>query len=228
MGKIIIAIDGYSACGKSTLARQLASKLNYLYLDTGAMYRAVALHFLENGIDWRRREFAELELDRISLHFERDPTTGMDDVYLDDRNVEADIRTMAVSDRVTEVAAMPWIRRALVIQQRAVGKDKGVVMDGRDIGTIVFPGAELKLFVTARLDIRIERRLEELRERGLRIARAEVARNLSKRDHEETTREDSPLKRASDAVIFDTSDMSPDQMLAKSYALAVGAIERAG
>lgn len=216
---ITIAIDGYSACGKSTLARRMAEELGYVYLDTGAMYRAVTLHLLRRDLDWEQEEALEPELDRIYLQFIVDPDTRKPEIHLNGENVEGAIRTMQVADRVSEVASVSAVRRFLVRRQREMGQEGGVVLDGRDIGTVVFPKAEFKLFVTADFEVRVERRLLELQRKGLEVVREEVAANLRKRDHEETTREDSPLRQAEDALSLDTSKLSIDEALQTAFGM---------
>ncbi len=211
--RIKIAIDGYSACGKSTLARRMAEELGYTYLDTGAMYRAVTLYFLQEELDWQNPDTVEKALDHIYLQFIREPDNLQLEMHMNGENVESEIRTMLVSDKVCNLSALPSVRRRLVEQQREMGTQGGVVLDGRDIGTIVFPDAELKLFVTARLDVRIDRRVSELSLKGASIDREAVRANLLMRDREETTREDSPLVQAPDALLLDTSDLGPDEVL---------------
>jgi cytidylate kinase len=204
---IIIAVDGYSATGKSTTAKRVAEKLGYTFIDTGAMYRAVTLFFLENGIDFQH-ETPELvaSLDHIHLAFVLNPETGRRDMYLNGRNVEQEIREMRISAVVSEVSTISPVRRRLVALQQEMGKGGGVVMDGRDIGTVVFPQAELKLFLTASTDVRVKRRLQEIAKKGGEPIDAETVReNLAHRDRIDSTREDSPLRKADDAIEIDTS-----------------------
>jgi cytidylate kinase len=217
--RITIAIDGYSACGKSTLARRLAAELGYLYVDTGAMYRAVTLYFLQRDLDWRQPEVLEEALQHIYLQFIRQPDSTLMEIHLNGSPVEAAIRTMQVSEKVSELSALPAVRRFLVEQQRDMARDGGVVLDGRDIGTVVFPLAELKIFVTASLEVRVERRMRELQASDAQVNRESVRGNLLLRDHEDTTREDSPLRRAPDAVLIDTSENSPDDTLRQALEL---------
>lgn len=212
MGRITIAIDGHSSTGKSTVARSLAKALDYIYVDSGAMYRAVTFFAMSNGlIDPQTREVNGPELIRrlpeILLEFKKNPENGKAEICLNGKNIEKEIRTMEVSGSVSAVAAMPEVRRKLVEQQRRIGKDKGVVMDGRDIGTVVFPDAELKLFMTASPRIRATRRYKELLEKGEEISFDEVLHNVESRDHADSTRKDSPLIKADDAVEIDNSDM---------------------
>lgn len=205
--KIIIAIDGYSSCGKSTLAKALATKLSYVFIDTGAMYRAIALYFLRNNIDFNDRPTIMHALENIKLHFEYNAATLKSDMYLNGENVESEIREMRVSQKVSEVAAISEVREFAVAQQQEMGKQKGIVMDGRDIGTVVFPSAELKIFVTADPEIRVQRRYLELSAGNPSITRAEIAENLEHRDLIDTTREHSPLKQAADALVLDNSHL---------------------
>lgn len=212
MAGITIAIDGYSSTGKSTVARQLAKALDYIYVDSGAMYRAVTLFALRNGlIDTGKgvlNTTALIEkLPDIRLEFQRNAGTGKAEICLNQEVVEKEIRNMEVSSFVSKVAAMPEVRRKLVEQQRLLGKNKGVVMDGRDIGTVVFPDAELKLFMTASPKIRATRRYKELLEKGEQISYEEVLKNVESRDLADSTRKDSPLVKAEDAVEIDNSDM---------------------
>lgn len=203
--KIIIAIDGFSSCGKSTLAKALAAQLEYVFIDTGAMYRAIALFFLRNNISFHDELAIAKALSQIQLHFEYNPNTLKSDMYLNHENVELQIREMEVSAKVSEVAAIPSVRDFAVAQQQAMGQHKGIVMDGRDIGTVVFPQAELKIFVTADPTIRANRRFKELQATNPAITMEAVAENLAHRDHIDSTREHSPLKQADDALVLDNS-----------------------
>ncbi len=212
MKKIIIAIDGFSACGKSTLAKALSEQLRYAYVDTGAMYRAVTLYLIENQIDIQNKEAIRTALERIHIHFEN--VDGKNHTFLNDRNVEEEIRSPEVSAFVSPVAAISEVRRAMVLHQKAMGKRKGLVMDGRDIGTVVFPDAELKIFLTARQDVRTQRRLDEFRAKNIPTDFEAVQKNLQDRDHIDSTRADSPLRQAQNAVLIDNSDLSPTQQLA--------------
>ncbi len=210
MRNITIAIDGHSSTGKSTVAKQLADYIGYLYVDTGAMYRAVTLFALREGcvseekVDEKR--LVSL-LSDISLYFEKN-TDGKAEIFLNGENVEKDIRTLEVSEYVSPVATISEVRRKLVEQQRAMRKGQGIVMDGRDIGTVVFPNAELKVFMTATAEVRAQRRYEELQERGDSITYEEVLENVTERDRIDSTREDSPLKQAKDALVIDNSEMN--------------------
>lgn len=219
MKKIVIAIDGYAACGKSTLAKQLAAHLHYLFLDTGAMYRAVTLYFLDNHINWINNKLLNDVLDNISITFQRNEN-GKIHCLLNGDDVEEQIRSMHVSNKVSEVAAVSVVRKFLVQQQQIIGKEKGIVMDGRDIGTVVFPQAELKLFVTADMETRVQRRLLELQSNDIQVSEEDIRNNLIKRDHEETTRADSPLKKAEDAIVIDNTNLSPAEQFQMALNLA--------
>jgi cytidylate kinase len=208
MKKIIIAIDGFSSTGKSTLAKQLAKHLGYVYVDTGAMYRAVALYAMQNdciGTDFFDKEKLINSLPSIKLHFVFNADLGFAEMYLDDVNVETTIRTLEVSGFVSAVAAISEVRSKLVEQQQEMGKEKGIVMDGRDIGTVVFPKAELKIFMTAGADTRAQRRFDELQAKGDDVSYEDVLKNVVDRDYIDTTREDSPLVMADDAIEIDNS-----------------------
>jgi len=211
--KIIIAIDGFSSCGKSTLAKAMAKNLQYVFIDTGAMYRAVALFFLRAGIDFDNTTAIAAALNKITLQFKYNPASLQSDMYLNEENVEQEIREMRVSQKVSEVAAIALVRDFAVAQQQAMGESKGIVMDGRDIGTVVFPKAELKIFVTASPDIRVQRRFLELSAKNAAITVAEISENLQHRDLIDTTREHSPLKQADDALVLDNSNMSRESQL---------------
>ena len=211
--KIIIAIDGFSSCGKSTLAKAMAKNLQYVFIDTGAMYRAVALFFLRAGIDFNNTSDIASALNKIILQFKYTPATLQSDMYLNEENVEQEIREMRVSQKVSEVAAISLVRDFAVAQQQAMGESKGIVMDGRDIGTVVFPKAELKIFVTASPDIRVQRRFLELSAKNSAITVEEISENLQHRDLIDTTREHSPLKQADDALVLDNSNMSREAQL---------------
>lgn len=208
----IIAIDGFSSCGKSTLAKAIAKRLGYVYVDSGAMYRAVTLYFLRNGIDLQNEEQIEEALQHIhiDMHFEN----GKVQVILNDEDVSDEIRQMHVSDQVSEVSTIKRVREAMVAQQQALGRRKNVVMDGRDIGTKVFPDASLKLFMTADPKIRAQRRFEELRAKGEVYTYEEVIENLAHRDHIDSTRKESPLVQAEDAILLDNSHLSEEEQLA--------------
>jgi len=211
MKKIVIAIDGYSSCGKSTLAKDLAQAIDYIYIDSGAMYRAVTLFSLQHG--FFNDEALDLEnlqktLPDIRISFEKNPKTGRSETYLNGQNVEKEIRSMEVADKVSLIAAIGFVREEMVKQQQALGHEKGIVMDGRDIGTVVFPDAELKLFVTAAPEIRAQRRLDELLAKGEKATFEEVLHNISKRDLIDSTRKDGPLKKAADAIVLDNSNLT--------------------
>jgi cytidylate kinase len=204
--KIIIAIDGFSSCGKSTLAKAMAKALEYVFVDTGAMYRAIALYFLRNNIAFNDTA-AQDALHAIELRFKYNNVSQKSDMYLNGENVEQEIREMQVSQKVSEVASIAAVRDFAVAQQQAMGIDKGIVMDGRDIGTVVFPNAELKLFVTADPAIRLERRYQELLQTNPSIQKEEVAANLQQRDLMDSTRAHSPLKQAEDALVLDNTNL---------------------
>jgi cytidylate kinase len=214
MKKIIIAIDGHSSSGKSTMAKELAKTIGYVYIDTGAMYRAVTLYCLRNGLfegDTLAVERLRSAIDSIRISFKLNPQTGRPDTCLNGEIVEREIRSMEVSNKVSPVSTLAFVRKAMVAQQQAMGKDKGIVMDGRDIGTVVFPQAELKIFVTASPEVRAERRLEELLAGGEQATFEEVYQNVVTRDHIDSTREESPLKQAADAIVLDNSAMSIEE-----------------
>lgn len=209
--KIIIAIDGFSSCGKSTLAKAMAKALEYVFVDTGAMYRAIALYFLRNNISFTDNNSILVALDKIELRFKYNTESQKSDMYLNGENVEQEIREMRVSQKVSEVASIPAVRDFAVAQQQAMGVDKGIVMDGRDIGTVVFPNAELKLFVTADPAIRLERRYQELLQTNPAISKEEVSANLQQRDLMDSTREHSPLRQAEDALVLDNTNLDRAQ-----------------
>ena len=219
--KIIIAIDGFSSCGKSTLAKALATKLEYVFIDTGAMYRAIALYFKRNNIDLANLPAVNKALAQIELHFQYNPVTFKSDMYLNGENVELIIREMSISNIVSEVAANSAVRNFAVAQQQAMGVHKGIVMDGRDIGTVVFPNAALKIFVTADPAIRAERRFLELKAVNPEITMEEVAENLQHRDLIDSTREHSPLRQAEDAIVLDNTNITREAQfnLALKWAL---------
>jgi len=213
MKKIIITLDGYSSCGKSTLAKQMAAHLNYVFIDSGAMYRAITLYFIRHGIDITNADAVVEALKHIHLTFILNEQTGRADMYLNDENVEEEIRGLEVSNNVSQVAALEPVRIFSVAQQQLMGTHKGIVMDGRDIGTAVFPEAELKIFVTASPDVRVERRYQELVAKDAAITKAEIKANLEMRDHIDSTREFSPLKQAHDALVLDNSSLTRDEQL---------------
>ena len=224
MRKITIAIDGYSSCGKSTMAKQLAKKLGYIYVDTGAMYRSVTLYALRKGfftadgaVD---ADALKAEMDNISITFKVNAQTGQPDAYLNGELVEGEIRTLEVSNHVSPIAALPFVREAMVAIQRGMGLAKGVVMDGRDIGTTVFPDAELKIFVTASPEVRAQRRYDELKAKGADADYDAVVMKVQERDYVDTHREVSPLRKADDVVVLDNSEMTiaqQDQWLMEEY-----------
>jgi cytidylate kinase len=216
--KIIIAIDGYSSCGKSTLARGLARRLQYLHVDSGAMYRAVTLHFLRHHVDIHDPDAVAGALDDIHVHLSFEPEAQS--TWLNHERVDEAIRDPHVSAHVSEVSAISAVRRAMVEQQRRLGRKKGIVMDGRDIGTVVFPDAELKLFITADPDVRVERRWLELQAKGIDISREEIRDNLRHRDAIDSSRTDSPLRQADDATVIDTSYLTPQEQLQVAFDLA--------
>lgn len=206
--KIIITIDGWSSCGKSTLARQLARELGYVYVDSGAMYRAITLYFLRNHIDWTSNSEVKQALKSINLEFIFNPAKNSSEIYLNDENVEYVIRDLVVAEKVSEVAAIREVRSFAVAQQQKMGSGKGIVMDGRDIGTVVFPDAELKIFMTADNTVRVERRFRELYEKNPNISIEEVKNNLEMRDYIDSNREVSPLRMAKDARVLDNTNLS--------------------
>lgn len=215
--KIVIAIDGFSSGGKSTFAKALAARLGYIFIDTGAMYRAVTLYALEHGAikegAVREEELIPL-LDDISITFRFNPARQASDIYVNGEWIEGKIRTITVSNFVSQVSRIPQVRAKLVAMQQELGRGKGVVMDGRDIGTVVFPDAELKIFMTADPRIRALRRYEELTAKGDAVSLEEIERNIRDRDHADQNREVSPLRQAPDAIVLDNSDMTPEQQMA--------------
>ena len=210
--KITIAIDGFSSCGKSTMAKDLAKEIGYIYVDTGAMYRSVTLYALHHGMFGADNSIDTAALEKampqIKISFKLNAETGRPDTYLNGQIVEKDIRTMEVSSRVSPIAALPFVRKALVEQQQAMGKEKGIVMDGRDIGTVVFPDAELKVFVTASAEVRAQRRFNELKAKGMPADLQNILKNVQERDYIDSHREVSPLRKADDAVELDNSNMT--------------------
>ncbi|OEK08375.1 cytidylate kinase [Flavivirga aquatica] len=218
MTKITIAIDGFSSTGKSTVAKQLAKHLGYVYVDTGAMYRAVTYYAIQNGLINKEdfnKETLVYQLQNIQVNFKFNETLGFAEVYLNGVNIENEIRTLEVSSFVSKVAAITEVRRKLVEQQQEMGKNKGVVMDGRDIGTVVFPKANLKLFMTASAETRGKRRYDELISRGDRVKYEDVLKNVQDRDYLDSNREDSPLVKAKDAIEIDNSNMTLDEQFDK-------------
>jgi cytidylate kinase len=221
--KITIAIDGYAACGKSTLAKALAKKLGYIYVDSGAMYRAVTLYFLDYSVDTADRAAVKAALANIDIEFRYE--NEQNTTYLNGKNVESEIRQMRVSNQVSQVSTISAVRRDMVARQQAFGQQGGLAMDGRDIGTVVFPQAELKLFMTASIAVRTQRRIEELAKNNIQLPTETVQHNLTERDRIDSTREDSPLLQASDAVVIDNSNLSPDEQFALVLKLAESRIE---
>ncbi len=211
--RIIITIDGWSSCGKSTLAKQMARELGYVYIDSGAMYRAVTLYFLRNHIDWTDTREVNAALEQIHLEFISNHKTGQSEIYLNNENVEYVIRDLVVAEKVSEVAAIREVRSFAVAQQQKMGQKKGIVMDGRDIGTVVFPDAALKIFMTADNEVRVQRRFKELYEKNPNITIEEVRTNLEHRDHIDSTREVSPLRKAEDALILDNTHLTHKEQL---------------
>jgi cytidylate kinase len=211
--KIIITIDGWSSCGKSTLAKQLAKELDYTYIDSGAMYRAITLYFLRNHIDWTDDMEVKNALNEIHLHFEPSIKSGESEIYLNDENVEYLIRDLIIADKVSDIAAIASVRTFAVAQQQKMGLSKAIVMDGRDIGTTVFPEADLKIFMTADIATRVERRFKEMFEKNPNIVLEDVKHNLEMRDYIDSHREVSPLKKAEDAIVLDNTNIDMLQQL---------------
>lgn len=212
MKKITIAIDGYSSCGKSTMAKDLAKKIGYIYVDTGAMYRSATFYALRNHLfnadGSIKEEELKAQMDKIKISFQLNKATRRPDTYLNGENIETEIRTMEVSSHVSIIAALPFVRTALVEQQQQMGAEKGIVMDGRDIGTVVFPHAELKVFVTASAEVRAQRRYDELKGKGMDADFNEILKNVQERDYIDTHRETSPLRKADDAIELDNSNLT--------------------
>lgn len=225
MKKIIITIDGYSSCGKSTLAKALAADLNYVFIDSGAMYRAITLYFLRNHVDWNNSLEVINAIENITLEFSYNKENSSCEMYLNDENVEWLIRDMLVAENVSEVAAVKEVREFAIAEQRKMGKGKGIVMDGRDIGSTVFPKAELKIFLTADPAIRVERRFREMREKNPNITIDEVKTNLEMRDYIDSNREFSPLRKAKDAVELDNTNLTIKDQLKIALKLAKEKIE---
>ncbi len=209
--KIIITIDGWSSCGKSTLAKQLATALGYVYIDSGAMYRAITLYFLRNHIDWTDEKEVVIALENIILDFQFNPKSKQSEIILNGENVEYVIRDLVIAEKVSDVAAIKQVRSFAVAQQQLMGNKKGIVMDGRDIGTTVFPKAELKIFMTADSSVRVERRFKEFFEKNPNITVDEVKSNLELRDYIDSNREISPLRKANDAYVLDNTMMSMEE-----------------
>ena len=213
MKPLVIAIDGYSSCGKSTTAKAVAAELHYAYVDTGAMYRAVTLHLLENDIAFHDLPAVEAAVEAINISFKRHRRTGRNELCLNGKIREDDIRQMRISQAVSEVSSIPLVRHAMVAQQQRMGQRRGVVMDGRDIGTTVFPDAEVKVFMTADVLVRALRRQEELAVTGATVALDDIIENLRHRDHLDSTRAESPLRRAPDAVLLDTTHITVSEQV---------------
>ena len=213
MKQLVIAIDGYSSCGKSTTAKAVAAALHYAYVDTGAMYRAVTLHLLEHQIPFDDLGRVEAALHELTISFRRNRRTGRNEVFLNGVNREDDIRQMVISNSVSEVSVIVMVRHAMVAQQQRMGRKRGVVMDGRDIGTTVFPDAEVKVFMTADVVVRAQRRQVELAGNGEQVVLDDIIENLRKRDHLDSTRAESPLRRAADAVLLDTTHLVIDEQV---------------
>ncbi len=211
--RIIIAIDGYSSCGKSTLAKHLASVIGYKYIDSGAMYRAITLYFIRNNVNPADHDQVTEALNNIQLSFELNPNTGFSEIHLNGENVARQIREMTVAGKVSEIAAIAEVRVFAVAQQKKMGEDKGLIMDGRDIGTVVFPDAALKIFMTADPEVRVKRRFEELYKDNPDISLEEVKHNLAMRDYIDSNREESPLRKAEDALILDNSNLTKEEQL---------------
>jgi CMP/dCMP kinase len=208
MKKIIITIDGWSSTGKSTLAKQLAKALKYIYVDSGAMYRAITLYFLRNHVDWTNKQDVRKALKQINIEFQKNPNTHTSDVYLNGENVEYVIRDLVVAEKVSEVAAIKEVREFAVAQQKKMGEHKGIIMDGRDIGTVVFPHAELKVFMTADSSVRVERRFKEMFDKNPNITIEEVKANLEMRDYIDSHREVSPLRPAKNSIPLDNTNLT--------------------
>lgn len=214
--KLVIAIDGFSSCGKSTIAKDLAKVLNYIYIDTGAMYRAVTLFAMRNGII----NSGEIDTEKLNkllpdvkVSFRQNQETKLNETYLNGENVEQEIRRMDVSNNVSLISTIKTVREYLVELQREMAKEGGVVMDGRDIGTVVLPDADLKIFMTASPEVRAERRFKELKGKGEKVSLEEITKNIEERDHMDTTRKESPLRQADDAIVLDNSNMTPQEQL---------------
>ena len=218
MRKITIAIDGYSSCGKSTMAKDLAREIGYIYVDTGAMYRSVTLFAMRNNLFNEdgsiKTDELKSRMNEINISFKLNSETGRPDTYLNGELVEKEIRSMDVSARVSKIAALPFVREALVAQQQAMGKEKGIIMDGRDIGTVVFPDAELKIFVTASAEVRAQRRYDELKAKGMPADFDDILKNVNERDYIDSHRETSPLRKADDALELDNSNMTIEEQKA--------------
>lgn len=218
--KIIITIDGWSSCGKSTLAKELAAALGYVYVDSGAMYRAITLYFLRNHVDWTHDAAVTEALENISLEFVYNDAHKQSEMHLNGENVEYVIRDLVVAEKVSEVAAIAEVRKFAVAQQQRMGRSRGIIMDGRDIGTVVFPDAELKIFMTADNAVRVERRFQELYQKNPNVTLEEVKNNLELRDYIDSHREVSPLKKADDAIVLDNTRLTHREQFQKALKLA--------
>ena len=218
--KIIIAIDGWSSCGKSTLAKEMAKELGFLYVDSGAMYRAITLYFLRNHVDWTDKTEVKKALKEISLEFIYNDNSQQTEMHLNGENVEYVIRDLVVAEKVSDVAAIKEVRKYAVEQQQLMGKKKGIVMDGRDIGTVVFPKAELKIFLTADNAVRVERRFKELFDKNPNITIEEVKANLEMRDYIDSNREESPLRKADDAILLDNTNLTAGETSTRALKVA--------
>src|SRR5260221_14507975 len=216
MKKIIITIDGWSSCGKSTLAKQLAKKLGYVYVDSGAMYRAITLYFLRNHVDWTDKKEVKNALKEINIEFQNNPKAETSEIYLNGENVEYVIRDLVIAEKVSDISAIKEVREFAVAQQRKMGETKGIVMDGRDIGTVVFPRAELKIFMVADSSVRVERRFKELFEKNPNITIEEVKANIEMRDYLDSHREVSPLRKAKDAIELNNTNLTEKEQLNKA------------
>lgn len=225
MNKIVIAIDGYSACGKSSTAKKVAAALNYKYIDTGAMYRAVTLYFYQNKVSLSNHDEIVAALNNIEITFRVIPSEEKSDVYLNGVNIESEIREMHISQKVSQVSSLKEVREAMVSQQRKMGLEKGVVLDGRDIGTVVFPSAELKVFMDADLEVRAKRRQAELLQKNQNVDLTEIIENLKSRDHLDATRVESPLKKADDAILLDTTSKTLQEQVDEVVKLALAKLE---
>lgn len=226
MRKIIITIDGWSSCGKSTLAKQLAKTLGYVYVDSGAMYRAITLYFLRNHIDWTDIPAVKQALKEISLEFIYNSQSQQSEIYLNGENVEYVIRDLVVAEKVSDVAAIKEVRSFAVAQQQRMGKGKGLVMDGRDIGTVVFPHAELKIFMTADNAVRVERRFKELFQKNPNVTIEEIKSNLEMRDYIDSHRDVSPLRQADDAILLDNTNLTEKEQFQKALKWAQAEIDK--
>ena len=229
MDKIIIAIDGYSSCGKSTMAKQMANQLNYIYVDTGAMYRAVSLYALRNNLisayEFNQQALIN-DLPNIKVSFSYNSELNCSETFLNNENVEQEIRGLEVSNLVSKVAQLKEVREKLIEIQRELGKTKGLIMDGRDIGSVVFPDAELKIFMTANYKVRAKRRFDELQKKGDKISLTEVVDNITSRDTDDTSRNENPLMQAEDAIVIDNSDISREEQLELALQLAKAKINQ--